>query len=131
MTQLADPSAEHRQEWVSRVRALADQLEQWCKAEGWAVEREEKTVREDRLGEYAVPLLRIKLPGGELDLNPIGRDVIGGNGRVDLEAFPTLSRVKLVGEADGRWRIMTDSNVPLRRPWEPATFVQLAHDLLS
>jgi hypothetical protein len=130
MTQTADPSAQRRHEWVLRVNSLADQVQKWCQDEGWGVQREEKTVREKVLGEYAVPLLRISAPGGELDLNPIALNVIGGDGRVDLEAFPTLSRVKLVGEGDG-WKIMTDSNVPLRRPWNAQTFVELARDLLS
>lgn len=94
------------------------------------MEREDKPVRERLLGDYTVPLLRIMLPRGELHLNPIALDVIGADGRVDLEAFPTLSRVKLIGE-NGGWKIMTDSNVPLRRPWEPATFVELVNDLLS
>jgi hypothetical protein len=130
MTQVADSNAQRRREWVARVTVLADQVQQWCQAEGWTVEREEKTVRERAVGEYVVPLLRIVAPGGELNLNPIALEVIGGDGRVDLEAFPTLSRVKLVGE-NGGWKIMTDSNVPLRRPWEPQTFVDLARDLLS
>jgi hypothetical protein len=129
MTQLADPYAQSRQQWIARVRALADQVEQWCRAEGWTVEREDKTVREKTLGEYDVPLLRITAPAGELNLNPVALHVIGGDGRVDLQAFPNLSRVKLVGEA-GTWKIMADS-IPLRRPWNAETFVQLAQDLLS
>ena len=130
MTQTADPYAQRRHEWVTRVNVLADQVQKWSQDEGWSVQREEKTIREKQMAQYAVPLLRISAPGGELDLNPIALNVIGGDGRVDLEAFPTLSRVKLVGEGGG-WKIMTDSNVPLRRPWNAQTFVELAHDLLG
>ena len=60
------------------------------------MEREDKTIREKLLGQYVVPLLRMVVPGGELQLNPIALHVSGGDGRVDLEALPTLSRVKLV-----------------------------------
>jgi hypothetical protein len=130
MTQAIDPYAQRRQDWVSRVVALVDQVEQWCAAAGWAVERDEKTIREKLLGEYVVPQLRVKAPGGELQLNPIGLDVIGGDGRVDLEAYPTLARVKLIG-VNGTWSLMADPNVPLRRPWTSETFVELAQDLLS
>jgi hypothetical protein len=130
MTQTADPYAQRRHEWLTRVNALADQVEKWSRAEGWEVERENKTIREKLVGEYEVPVLRIAPTGGELHLNPVALHVIGGDGRVDLEAFPTLSRVKLVGE-NGGWKIMTDSNVPLRRPWDSATFVELAKDLLG
>jgi hypothetical protein len=109
---------------------LADQVSGWCNAEGWAVERDEKVIQERALGRYTVPSLRVTVPSGELSLNPIGLYVVGADGRVDLEAFPTLSRVKLVGDAGG-WKIMTDSNVPLRVPWDRQTFVQLVQDLLS
>lgn len=130
MPQTLEQSHERRQEWISRVRALAEQIVEWSTGAGWRVEREEKTVQEELLGRYDVPVLHIHLPGGELVLNPIGLDVIGANGRVDLEAFPTLARVKLIGSPEG-WRIMTDSNVPLRQPWNGHTFVQLADDLMS
>jgi hypothetical protein len=130
MTQLADTNARDRQQWVGRVTALADQVEGWARDQGWVVEREEKTIREDELGEYTVPALRIGLEGGEIHLIPIALHVIGADGRVDLRAYPTLSRVKLVGEK-GAWQIMTDSNVPLRVPWDPPHFAQLVRDLLS
>jgi hypothetical protein len=130
MTQVANQFDQRRENWVLRTRSLADQVSQWCQAEGWKVEEEEKTIQEDLLGTYHAPTLRIHVPGGELLLNPIALHVVGGNGRVDLEAFPTLARVKLIGIPDG-WRIMTDSNVPIRQPWNQKNFVQLAHDLLS
>ncbi|HEY3245788.1 MAG TPA: hypothetical protein VGM03_20775 [Phycisphaerae bacterium] len=130
MNQILDTDQQRREAWIARLNALADEVTFWCQSEGWAVERGENTIREPSLGSYAVPSLRITLSGGELLLNPIALEVIGGDGRVDLEAFPTLSRVKLVGDSGG-WKIMTDSNIPLRQPWERQTFVQLAHDLLS
>ena len=130
MTQTIDQYAVRREEWMSRVSTLVDQVEEWCRAAGWAVVREQKTIREKLVGEYVVPLLRITVPKGELHLNPIGLDVIGGDGRVDIEAFPTLSRVKLVGE-NGSWKLMADGNIPLRRPWNPRIFRELADDLLS
>ena len=69
-------------------------------------------------------------PDGELLLEPVALFVRGARGRVDLEAFPSQSRVKLLLD-NGTWQIMTDSNVPLRQPWTEDTFVQLARDLLS
>jgi hypothetical protein len=71
-----------------------------------------------------------RVAGGELIVNPIGLNVAGVKGRVDLEATPTLSRVKLIDEADG-WRIWTDSNVPLRVEWTHDIFVQLVKDLID
>lgn len=71
MTQAIDQSHQRRQEWVARVHALADQVANWCEAEGWQVERSEETIREDSLGRYNVPVLRIHALGGELLLHPV------------------------------------------------------------
>jgi hypothetical protein len=60
----------------------------------------------------------------------VGLHIVGGDGRVDIEGYPTLNRVKLIG-VPGGWTIMTDSNVPLRVPWNAETFHQLARDLVS
>lgn len=119
-----------RRQWVARVEALIAQIEKWAEAEDWAVARQTKTIHERLIGDYSVPVLRVRLPGGEVHVNPVGLHVIGADGRVDLEAFPTLNRIKLIG-ANKSWQIITDSNVPLRQPWNSKTFVQLAHDLLA
>src|SRR6476469_1522747 len=102
-----------RRDWIERVGRLVDQIEQWSKAENWPTERHQKSVTEQSLGTYSVPELVVRPPGGELIVTPIALNVAGGNGRVDLEAVPTLSRVKLIGGNSG-WEIWTDSNVPLR-----------------
>lgn len=131
MTQAVNQDSRRLEDWIARVQALVDQIAQWSAAEGWEVQKEEKQIREEALGDYQVPMLHIRsVPGGEVVLEPIALEVLGGDGRVDLEAYPTLARVKFVG-VPGGWRIMTDSNVPLRQPWEPQTFVQLVRDLLS
>jgi hypothetical protein len=132
MTQsIHDPALrqQQRDQWIARVEALVTQVTEWSIAEGWTVERAPKTIREKLLGTYDVSKLHVKLPGGELILEPIGIQVPGEDGRVDLEAFPTLNRVKLIGGQE--WRIITDSNVPLRLPWNRETYAQLAHDLLN
>src|SRR5207249_12291200 len=97
MTQVLDQFQQRRQDWISRVRALADQVAQWSAAQGWQIDREDKTIEEESLGSYRVPMVRVRLPAGELLLNPIALHVIGGDGRVDLEAVPTLARVQLFG----------------------------------
>ena len=119
-----------RREWIARVEAVVNQIAKWSAAENWSIDRSEKSIHESLLGDYVVPTLRIRLPAGEVHVNPVGLHVIGADGRVDLEAFPALNRVKLVG-VKGQWEIITDSNVPLRKPWNRKTFSQLAHDLVG
>ena len=116
-------------DWVDRVTRLIDEVERWATAEGWAVHRFDKNLKESVTGEYIVPMLRMRGPHGELFLTPIAlRLAGGGDGRVDLEAWPSMNRVRFIGKGD-TWEIITDSNVPLRQSWNRDTFVQLARDL--
>lgn len=119
-----------RRQWIARVGRLVDQIERWASKEQWATARAERSVNESLLGEYVVPVLRVRLSVGEVHVIPVALQVIGAEGRVDIEAFPTLNRVKLIGRNKG-WEIYTDSNIPLRQPWSRKTFAQLARDLLA
>jgi hypothetical protein len=117
-------------DWIARVVKLADQVSTWSEAEGWKVERQQKRINEELLGTYSVPEITVRLKGGQLILTPVALHVTGGDGRVDLEAIPTLARIKLVW-VDGGWKLYADPNVPLRLAWNQRNFAQLAHDLLS
>jgi hypothetical protein len=133
MTQALNPSAPEREkldQWITSVTELVDQVETWARRQDWAVAKDRKRLTERRFGSYEVPVLRVRLIGGELHLLPVGLDIVGADGRVDLESFPTLNRVKLIKRGK-KWEIITDSNVPLREGWKQATFFQLAHDLLA
>ena len=116
--------------WVTRVNTLINQVEQWATEEDWACARGEKKLSERLLGQYTVPVLRIRLTGGEVQVLPVALHVVGSDGRVDIEAFPSLNRVKLIDRGKG-WEVYTDSNIPLRQPWCRTTFAQVVRDLLE
>lgn len=122
-----------RGQWQSRVSGLLDGIATWAAAQGWGVRREEATVTDRHLGSYPMPMLEIKLPGGELRVQPVGLQVAGAEGRVEIKAYPTLHRVRLLPQPKigGGWQVITDSNVPLREPWNAQAFVQLCKDLLA
>lgn len=126
--QAPDNMAHRRDDWIHRVNDLVDEVERWTATEGWTAHRGEAQLRERLLGEYVLPTLQIRTPAGDLFLKPVALHVAGADGRVDLEAWPTLNRVKLVGR-EGGWQIVTDSNVPLRDTWGAEAFVRLARDL--
>lgn len=121
---------QRRSEWIARVNAVINQVEQWAAAEGWATARSERTITERGLGQYTVPLLRVRLPLGEVHVIPVALNVIGAEGRIDIEAFPTTDRVKLIGRG-GDWEIYSDSNARLPAPWNAQTFARIAQDLLA
>jgi hypothetical protein len=129
MTQSVENPKHRLAEWLGHVETLIDQISEWSQAEGWTVERSTKTIREKPLGAYTVPQLHVQVGEGEIEVEPMGIDPIGGHGRVVVRAIPTLSRVKLLDTP--QWTIMTDSNVPLRLPWTRETYAQLVRDLLT
>ena len=115
-------------EWQEAVRHLADQVTDWSRNEGWAVERLEARVLE---GYPYPPALVIQTPQGRLMLDlpdPQEYAIL----RPRLYAWPALYQVRLEqkGLREG-WEIWADSRVPLRRPWGKETFVTLAQDLLG
>jgi hypothetical protein len=130
--QATDTWLARRDAWIGRVKQLVDQVEQWATAEGWAIHRDQKEIKDRMAGDFTVPLLRLRAPGGDAFLTPVALRIAGdGDGRVDLEAWPTLNRVRLIGKPDGGWEVITDSNIPLRQPWSREMFVQLVRDLQS
>jgi hypothetical protein len=110
--------------WLALINDLTREVESWAADRHWAVHREEKTVRESRLGEYVVPVLSVLAPAGRVQLDPVARYVAGGDGRIDLLAWPSLSRMLLI-RTGGRWVLKTDSGVEWPEGWNQQTFARL------
>ena len=132
MTVDANPGKrdDRRDLWLQLVEQTADEVVAWADAEGWSVHRAPKTINEDHLGTYAVSTVRVRLPEGEVHLNPVARNIIGADGRIDLESWPTLARVKLI-RRDNRWWIFTDNNVEMEQVWGRELFARLSRDLVG
>jgi hypothetical protein len=122
-----DP-ARAREEWLSTLGDLMSDLEEWAGAAKWLVDRQDKEITEPLLGTYSAPVLHFKTPNGILYADPIGRDIIGADGRVDLCAWPSLHRVMLI-LAEGKWSVLTDSGIDWPQPWGQETFAKLAMSL--
>lgn len=118
--------------WIAAVEQLLNQIAAWSEAENWSVHRDQTSIREEGVGTYTAPTLRIRTPKGrsELFVTPVALRVIGASGRVDLEGWPSLDRLMLI-RVNGNWQIVTDSNVSVAKAWGRQTFVDLANDLLT
>ena len=130
-TQRRAPSGAKRVgRWMSRASLLVDQIERWAKDVGWNEDRDAKPVDGGHPEGHPAPALVVHMRRGELQVRPVPFDDAGTRGRVDVEGYPTMNRVSLVWRR-GTWEVITESNVPLRAPWTPGTFVQLAKDLVA
>lgn len=119
-----------RDEWVAAVEQLVEDAEVWARKQDWAVRREAKTIREDRLGQYTVPRLLIHATVGRLLLDPVARFVPGARGAVDLYVLPSYDAA-MISRADDGWRLhpIGADDVPLF--WSEESFVQTALQLLA
>ena len=121
-------SEKQRQRWMALLDQLVDEIESWAKGRNWAIQRDAKTIHESGLGDYTVPVLSILAPAGRVQVDPVARYVAGGEGRVDLIAWPSLTRMLLVRIGD-RWVLKTDSGVEWPEPWNQQTFAGLIERL--
>lgn len=121
---------QRRDDWLAKLRDLMDSIRSWAEERRWFVDEQERTIEEDRVGRYTVSTLFIQAPGGKIHVEPIGCDIIGAQGRVDIESFPSLNRLLLV-LVNGQWKIETDSRVPWPEPWSEQAFIGLVNALTS
>ena len=82
-----------RKDWCQAIAALTSNIRMWSENENWLVTRQDKELTEEHLGTYKVPELTIKTPGGHLTVEPVGRNIVGAEGRVDISVFPSLNRM--------------------------------------
>lgn len=131
-TKLASPeAARQKDDWLGKVDSLVQQVRGWAEKQGWAITQTEREVVEEQLGTYNVPVLEVNTPRGQVILEPVGQDVLGARGRVDLYAWPTLYRVMLLRTDAPDWIIRTESGLNWPQPWGQKTFVALAEGLLG
>ena len=116
--------------WVSVLAKVIDEIESWAKASSWLVSRKEKAISEEHIGTYAAPVLDIKTPGGWVVVEPIGQEVLGCDGRIDIYTFPTLHRMLLVRQ-HGQWVLLTESGIRWPEKWGRKAFVNLVGDLTA
>jgi len=121
-----------REEWVAACERLISQIETWATELNWSTHRADILLDERETGPYTVPTVRVRLPGrAEIHVTPIARGIPGGNGRVDMESWPSLHRVRFIRRDGDTWEAITDSNVRLREPWTREFFTNLAQDLTA
>jgi hypothetical protein len=127
------PAAAAFAAWQHKVTKLTDDIKSWARQEQWPVREQQQVVSGDGVPPYPVTILRLELPEGEVILEPVSMNVPGWHGRIDLYAWPSLNRVRLLasnGDA-AEWVVYTESNVKYGKPWSRDTFIELARELAA
>ncbi len=122
-----------RENWMETIIKLTDQINAWSSQKpGWEFKpQEDQEIEEALLGKYRISTWKLETPDGQVRVEPIARNYPGA-GLVELYAWPTLYRVRLVQNSEwGGWRVRTDSGIFLRQQWDRENFITLIDDLIA
>ncbi len=120
-----------RDEWVAAVTRFVADAERWAAERGWGTLRDERTIAEDQIGTYTVPVLMVHTMQGRVVLSPEARFVWGGDGLIDLSVYPSLeSSASIVREA-GAWRVKRPDEDDPGKPWDAEAFAAEVRRLLE
>lgn len=95
-----------RAEWLDDLRTLMDTLHAWlhgAESDGLLrIHREGTSITESKYGTYDAPAMIIQAPGPRsVHVHPVGLEVIGCAGRVDLDSGPR--KMRLLRQKDRSW----------------------------
>lgn len=89
-----------KEEWVKDIEVLLNQIKGYFEKYKDNVSLEEQilSINEEYLGIYATKKLIIKFNNDTVTFTPIGRNIIGAKGRIDMEGKAGKVKFVLVGE---------------------------------
>jgi hypothetical protein len=94
-----------REQFQQRIEELVARFEAEIDRHEWVTRRYPKKLRDDARQLYEVPALYMQKGPTNLLLDPIGYDVPGAEGAVDLYLMPTYDPTASVYFEGGRWVI--------------------------
>ena len=115
---------EQRDEWLGYLDRFYTQVEgfvaEYVKSGRVAYRYETVAISEELIGEYCVRVLRLDISGRKVRIEPVGTNLIGAKGRVDLEGAGGRVRIVLVDAS------MTGPSMqfPIRIEGEPCGAVE-------
>jgi hypothetical protein len=116
--------------WIGEVEQIIKQASTWAEQRGWATKVDQKVITEARIGTYEAPTLLVHTPKGRLLLEPVARDIVGADGRLDFCVMPSYDSVALV-KTDGTWGFFSNTRKDLVLPWSEQGFEAVALELLK
>lgn len=96
--------------WRRRLRDLYEKIREWSKSHPQELYIEEGvvTLREERSGEYEAPCLTLRGGGQSMRFEPVGRWVVGADGRVDAKGIGGPFVLFLL-ESENAWFVLEDA----------------------
>lgn len=117
-----------RADWLAAVDRLLEDIIKWSSEQGWPVRVQDKEIQEKLLGSYHVRQVEVDTPEGVIVAEPVAQSVVRAHGRVDLYAWATRHKVRLLRQGH-EWIVRTDSGIDWPSVWGRDTYVYLAQAL--
>ena len=117
-----------KQEWLEELDKLLADIDKWLESSkklGLVVKESIIEKSEELLGIYKAPQRVIEFGGRTVHITPVGRGIVGAQGRVDIRA-PGAIYYLLLNE--GEWSIMKWSQAPVK--FSKAKFEEILTSLL-
>jgi hypothetical protein len=92
-------------EWLRQLQKFYEQIEDYLanyKNKGVSFEFENKGISEDPIGSYDARRMLVNIKGQEVEFDPVGTNLIGARGRVDMNGRRGTVRFVLVGKTSTR-----------------------------
>jgi len=128
----AADAARIKEEWLRQLEELMSCIDKWLEPatqEGLKITKTSVEKNERMLGAYTAPKRVIEFAGRKIEIEPIARIIVGGNGRVDIRS--TVGRAFLIfSKAEGRWAIVNDRDWTTREPLTNETFERVMEAFL-
>lgn len=126
----ASPNVASRK-WQALLGRLADDIQTWASADGWAVKRKQITLNLDsQWGPYDAPSLQLRKGKRKLTIEPIAQNVVGADGLVEIRGRYAFRKL-LLARKGSSWKIFTEDRIPWPESWGETGFVHLAEALTS
>lgn len=91
-----------KDEWLDSLKQLYEIIDgflsEYAKSGDLVIEKKEKSIHEELIGEYMASTLILKIKGEEVIFDPIGTNLIGSKGRVDMKGNAGIVKFVLVNK---------------------------------
>jgi len=93
--------------WLDSIHKLYSEIDEWLAEEQdeglIKITEEETAISEERLGTYKAPVLILKAGTNVVKLLPIGKTIIGADGRIDMKSDKGFAFMFLYLQPEGCW----------------------------
>ncbi|MEK3888031.1 hypothetical protein [Bacillus sp. FSL K6-3431] len=125
---------EEQERWLHELELFYEKLERWLKEpieEGLiSIQFTKHELIEEHLGIYIAPGMKIFTKGKHLEFIPVGRLIIGAQGRVDL--FTEKGDIMLIKlEDENRWLAKEKKRNGMNEKWDEEYFLQVMEWAIS